>query len=167
MKKLAIGADHAGYALKEEIRRALAAEGIAVEDLGAHSTDSVDYPDFAQRVAEAVASGRVEGGVLVCGTGIGMGITANKIPGVRAAVCHDLDTARLAREHNDANVLCLGGRLLAPPAAIRIVQAWLGASFAGGRHERRIEKIRALESDGARKNPGPGRAQRREREPVR
>jgi RpiB/LacA/LacB family sugar-phosphate isomerase len=145
MKKIALGADHAGYALKEEIKKALKEGGILVEDLGTRSTDPVDYTDIAQAVAEAVAAGRADGGVLVCGTGIGMGIAANKIPGVRAAVCHDDETARLAREHNDANVLCLGGRLHDAAMATRMVKAWLEATFAGGRHARRVEKIRALE----------------------
>jgi len=144
--KIAVGSDHAGLALKDEIKKTLAEAGASVEDLGTQSSESSDYPDFARAVGEAVASGRADSGVLVCGSGIGMGIAANKIAGVRAAVCHDTVTARLAREHNDANVLCLGARLLDPALARDMVRVWLAARFEGGRHARRVDKIRALES---------------------
>jgi ribose 5-phosphate isomerase B len=144
--KIAVGSDHAGLSLKEEVKKVLSEAGAQVEDLGTHSAEPVDYPDPALAVAEAVASGRAEMGVLVCGTGIGMSITANKVPGVRAALCHDAYTARLAREHNDANVLCLGGRVLGPGVAGDLVRVWLETRFAGGRHSRRVDKIRTLES---------------------
>jgi ribose 5-phosphate isomerase B len=144
--KIAVGSDHAGLALKEEVKKVLSEAGAQVEDLGTHSAEPVDYPDPALAVAEAVACGRAQMGVLICGTGIGMSITANKIPGVRAALCHDAYTARLAREHNDANVLCLGGRVLGAGVAGDLVRVWLEARFAGGRHTRRVDKIRALES---------------------
>jgi len=143
--KIAIGADHAGFALKEELKKLLAQAGESIQDLGTHAAEPTDYPDQARAVAEAVASGKADCGLLVCGTGIGMAIAANKIAGVRAAVCHDATTARLAREHNDANVLCLGARIVGPGVAEDAVRAWLGARFAGGRHERRVDKIRSLE----------------------
>jgi ribose 5-phosphate isomerase B len=116
-----------------------------VLDLGTHSTQSVDYPDYAALVGESVADHKVECGLLVCGTGIGMAMAANKVPGVRAALCGDLYTARLSREHNDANVLVLGGRLLGADMAADILQAWLETDFAGGRHARRVEKIADIE----------------------
>ena len=145
MATVALGADHAGFALKEALKGWLAGRGHGVLDLGTASTDSVDYPDFAVEVARAVASGTVQRGVLVCGTGIGMAITANKVPGVRAALCDSVYTARLSREHNDANVLCLGGRLTGPEMAQDILAVWLDAAFAGGRHERRVGKIALAE----------------------
>jgi ribose 5-phosphate isomerase B len=157
--KIAIGCDHAGLPLKEEIKKTLAEAGAQVQDLGTTSPESVDYPDYARAVAEAVASGRADSGILVCGTGIGMSITANKVAGVRAALCHDAYTARLAREHNDANVLCLGGRVIGPGVAADMVRVWLETRFAGGRHARRVEKMRAL--DGAAAPSGGGRPGRR------
>lgn len=144
--RIVVGADHAGYALKEAIKRALEARGVSVEDVGTHSTDSVDYPDFAEQVARGVAAGRFDRGILVCGTGVGMAIAANKIPGVRAATVTDVETARLSRAHNDANVLALGGRMLDPTRALEIVQVFLETPFAGDRHQRRVEKIRTLEA---------------------
>jgi ribose 5-phosphate isomerase B len=142
---IALGADHAGYELKEALKGWLINHGLQVLDLGTHSTQSVDYPDYAALVGESVADHKVECGLLVCGTGIGMAMAANKVPGVRAALCGDLYTARLSREHNDANVLVLGGRLLGADMAADILQAWLETDFAGGRHARRVEKIADLE----------------------
>ena len=142
---IALGADHAGFQLKEAIKGWLIEQGYQVVDHGTHSTESVDYPDYAAQVAEAVADHKVERGVLVCGTGIGMTITANKVPGVRAALCSDLYTARMSREHNDANVLTLGGRLMGHEMALDILKMWLGTDFAGDRHRRRIAKIAELE----------------------
>ena len=142
---IALGADHAGYGLKEALKSWLINHGYQVLDLGTHSTESVDYPDYAALVAESVADHKVERGLLVCGTGIGMSIAANKVPGVRAALCADLYTARMSREHNDANVLVLGGRLMGADMAADILQAWLETAFAGGRHARRIEKIADVE----------------------
>ncbi len=144
--RIGLGADHAGFALKEEIRRALEALGLQVEDVGTYSADSVDYPDFAERVARGVASGRFDRGILVCGTGIGMAIAANKVPGVRAATVTDVEMARLSRAHNDANILALGGRLLDHTRALEIVRTFLDTPFAGDRHQRRVDKIRALEA---------------------
>ena len=136
-----VGSDHAGFELKEALKRALDRRGIPYEDVGTQSAESVDYPDFAHRVAEAVGSGRVPRGVLVCGTGIGMSMAANRHPGVRAAAAYDETTARLRREHNDANVLALGGRTLDPALAERILEVWLETPFAGGRHAKRVAKI--------------------------
>lgn len=143
--KVAIGSDHAGFVLKQHLARRLAALGHEVQDLGPHTAEPVDYPDYAADVARQVASGRAHQGILVCGTGIGVAIVANKIPGIRAAVCATPHMAEMARRHNDANVLALGGRLIPPTEADRILDAWLGAEFEGGRHERRVNKIRFYE----------------------
>ena len=142
---IALGADHAGFQLKEALKGWLIEHGYQVVDHGTHSAESVDYPDYAAQVAEAVADHKVERGVLVCGTGIGMTIAANKVPGVRAALCSDIYTARMSREHNDANVLTLGGRLMGPEMALDILKMWLETDFAGDRHRRRIGKITDLE----------------------
>jgi ribose 5-phosphate isomerase B len=142
---IATGADHGGYGLKQEIARFLLAAGHQVEDVGAHSDESTDYPDYAVAVAQAVAAGSADVGILVCGTGIGMSIAANKVQGVRAAVATDCYMARMAREHNDANVLCLGGRVLGLGTALDIVQVFLESRFAEGRHARRVGKIETLE----------------------
>ncbi len=143
--KLAIGSDHAGLVLKRELRRALDERQLGVEDFGTHTDDSVDYPDFAALVAQAVSRGDCGLGVLVCGTGIGMSIAANKVRGVRAAVCTTEFEARMARAHNDANVLCLGSRVVGAGLATQIVEAFLDQRFEGGRHERRVQKIRDAE----------------------
>jgi ribose 5-phosphate isomerase B len=145
MPTIALGADHAGWQLKEDLKVWLIEHGHQVRDFGTHSPDSVDYPDYALPVAESVAGATAERGVLVCGTGLGMSMTANKVPGVRAAACGDPVAARLSREHNDANVLALGARLVARDQAIEILRTWLATAFAGGRHARRLEKIAELE----------------------
>ncbi|MBI4637398.1 MAG: ribose 5-phosphate isomerase B [Candidatus Rokubacteria bacterium] len=145
MTAIALGADHAGFLLKEDLKAWLRGRGHEVVDVGTHSTDSVDYPDYARLVAEAVTAGRAGRGVLVCGTGIGMAIAANKVPGIRAAACGDAHTARMSREHNDANVLALGARNTPLDTAIAAVEAWLEATFLGGRHARRLEKVAGLE----------------------
>jgi ribose 5-phosphate isomerase B len=145
--KIALGADHAGYELKEKIKQHLLARGVSVADKGTTSDASVDYPDYARKVGEAVASQRVDLGILVCGSGIGMAITANKIPGVRAANVTSEMEAQLSREHNDANVLALGARLVDEQRAFSIVDKWLDSSFAGGRHQRRVEKIGEIERE--------------------
>jgi ribose 5-phosphate isomerase B len=136
-----LGSDHAGYELKEKIRKALDRLGVPYEDVGTRSTDSVDYPDYAHRVAEAVETGRFARGIVVCGTGLGVSMAANRHRGVRAAVAYDEETARLSREHNDSNVLALGGRSLDHALAERILDVWLRTPFAGGRHARRVAKI--------------------------
>jgi ribose 5-phosphate isomerase B len=153
---IALGADHAGFHLKEALKAWLIEQGYQVVDYGTHSPESVDYPDYAVQVAEAVADQKVERGVLICGTGIGMAITANKVPGVRAALCSDLYTARASREHNDANVLALGGRLMGPEMAVDILRMWLETDFAGGRHRRRVDKIGDLERRHAAARQGRG-----------
>jgi ribose 5-phosphate isomerase B len=153
---IALGADHAGFELKEALKAWLIDQGYQVLDYGAHSTESVDYPDYAAQVAEAVANQKVERGLLVCGTGIGMAMAANKVPGVRAAFCPDLYTARMSREHNDANVLTLGGRLMGPEMALDILRMWIETAFAGGRHQRRVDKIGGIERQHAFDQPRPG-----------
>ena len=143
--KIVIGADHAGYRLKDQLARFLEQQGHEVKDHGTFSEDSVDYPDVAADVAGEVAAGRAERGLLVCGTGIGVAIAANKIDGIRAATCNDLFTAVKAREHNDANVLTLGARVVGEGLAENIVQSFMNTEFGAGRHQRRVDKIRALE----------------------
>jgi ribose 5-phosphate isomerase B len=152
--KIALGADHAGFELKEKVRQYLVRQGYEVEDHGTASTESVDYPDFAEKVANRVAARDATFGVLVCGTGLGMELAANKVPGVRATPCNDTLSARLAREHNDANVLTLGGRLIDEATARKILDTWLSTPFGGGRHERRVAKIAAIDQrHHAEKNP--------------
>jgi ribose 5-phosphate isomerase B len=143
--RIAIGADHAGVNLKREIRQLLDERGIPYQDLGTTGTESVDYPDFAAAVAGEVAGGRADFGILLCGSGIGMAIAANKVAGIRAAVVTDEQSARLSREHNDANVLALGERITPADLARQIVNTFLDTPFAGGRHQRRLDKISALE----------------------
>ena len=139
--KIALGSDHAGFELKERLRAYLAEKGHETLDLGTHGAESVDYPDFGYAVGRAVADGRAERGVLVCGTGIGIGMAANKVPGVRAGVPNDLFATRLMREHNDANVVSFGARQVAPPLAEAMLDVFLTTAFAGGRHARRVEKL--------------------------
>jgi ribose 5-phosphate isomerase B len=144
--KVIAGSDHAGLALRAEAVRVAKQAGFEVEDLGPFSGESVDYPDYARQVADAVASGQARFGILVCGTGIGMSIAANKVKGVRAALCTTEFEARMARGHNDANVLCIGQRVVGGGLGEAIVSAFLTAPFEAGRHARRVEKISALES---------------------
>ncbi len=141
----AIGSDHGGYALKQEIMKHLSERGIAYRDYGTYSEDSCDYPDYGEAVGRAVASGECERGIVVCGTGIGISIAANKVRGVRCALCGDCFSAQMAREHNDANVLALGARVLGAGLALKIVDTFLDSAFAGGRHERRVAKLMAIE----------------------
>ena len=143
--KIAIGADHAGFELKEKIKQRLVQQGIEVRDEGTVSSESVDYPDFARKVGEEVAARQVDYGVLVCGSGIGMSIAANKVPGVRAANVTTEYEAQMSREHNDANVLAVGARILKDDEAFAIVDKWLHTPFAGGRHQRRVDKIMEIE----------------------
>jgi len=145
--KIAIGADHAGYQLKDQIRQHLEQQGISVQDEGTSSAESVDYPDYAHAVAHDVSEHRADLGILVCGSGIGMAITANKVDGIRAANVSTEYEAQMSREHNNANVLALGARILNPDQAFAIVDKWLTTQFAGGRHERRVEKIMAIEKE--------------------
>ncbi|WP_426983558.1 ribose 5-phosphate isomerase B [Brevibacillus borstelensis] len=144
--KVAIGADHGGYKLKEEIKKLLATMNVEVADFGCSCEDSVDYPDYALPVAEKVAAGEFDRGILVCGTGIGMSIAANKVPGIRCALVHDTFSARATREHNNTNVLAMGERVIGPGLALDIVKIWLETDFQGGRHEHRVEKITEIEA---------------------
>jgi len=143
--RIAIASDHGGYELKRQLLARLQDMGIEWSDFGCASEDPVDYPDYAEAVALRVASGEFDRGVLLCGTGLGMCIVANKVPGIRAATVHDVFSAQATREHNDSNILTMGGRVIDPDAAETIARIWLTTSFTGGRHERRLEKIRRVE----------------------
>ena len=146
--RVAIGADHAGFAAKEEIKTVIRALGHTVVDQGTSGETSVDYPDFAEKVARAVATGDAERGVLICGTGIGMSIAANKVPGIRAALVGDEKTAALSRQHNDANVFCAGSRVTPVVKIAESLKVWLQTPFEGGRHVNRVSKIAAIEKKG-------------------
>ena len=143
--RIAVGADQGGYELKQPIVDFLVDQGHEVSDLGIHRLESVDYPDVAETVARAVAAGEADRGIVICGTGIGVSLAANKMQGIRAALCTDCYMARMAREHNDAQILCLGGRVVGPGLALDIVQVFLTSEFQGGRHARRVDKIMALQ----------------------
>ncbi len=144
-RKIVIGSDHAGFEDKEKIKRQLNGLGVEYEDVGTDSTESVDYPIYAKKVADKVASGEFESGILVCGSGNGMQIAANKVHGVRAALAWNAETARLAREHNDANVLSVPARMISPEEVSKVIKAYLDAKFEGGRHARRVDEISNLE----------------------
>jgi ribose 5-phosphate isomerase B len=139
--KIAVGSDHGGFEFKQLIIKFLHEIGQDVDDVGCYDTQSVDYPDFADKVCAKVQNGVCERGILICGTGIGMSISANRYRDIRAALCHEAYTARMSREHNNANVLCLGGRVLGPEIALDIVGTWVKTEFAGGRHQRRLDKL--------------------------
>ena len=145
--KIALACDHGGYRLKEVIKSYLEELGIEYVDYGTYSEESVDYPDFAYKAAKGIVNGEVDRGIFICGTGIGISIAANKVRGIRAALCYNVYAAEMSRRHNDANVLCLGGRVLGEELAKRIVKAWLETPFEGGRHERRINKIHWIEEN--------------------
>lgn len=153
--RIALGADHHGYSLKEVVKRHLVELGHDVSDLGTHSADPVDYPDVAERVAREVAAGAVERAVLVCGTGLGMAIAANKVTGVRAATVTDPYSAERAMKSNNAQVLCLGGRVLGPDVALLLVDHWMGSTFAGGDSARKVAKIDALDTRRVREGSAP------------
>lgn len=144
--KLAVGSDHGGFALKQEILQLLDQMGIDYHDFGTYSLENTDYPDYALQVANAVSHKEYDLGILICGTGIGMSIAANKVKGIRAALVTDLYSARVTREHNDSNILCLGARITGPQIALEIVKTWLTSDFSGGRHQQRIDKITNYES---------------------
>ncbi|TRO82810.1 ribose 5-phosphate isomerase B [Trichloromonas acetexigens] len=144
---MVIASDHGGLELKDAIYKCLESRGLSVRDFGTDNGDSVDYPDFGEKVARAVSSGEAERGILICGTGIGMSIVANKFPGVRAALVNDPFTARMAKEHNNANVLVMGGRVITPEIACRLVEIWLDSEFEGDRHQRRLDKISRIEDE--------------------
>lgn len=144
--KIAIAADHGGVALKESVKRKLDSMGLAYHDFGTYSEESVDYPDYGILVAESVASGEYERGILICGTGLGMSIVANKVPGIRCALLHDTFSAKATREHNDTNVMAMGARVIGPGLADDIVELWLTTEFTGGRHTQRLDKLAAIET---------------------
>lgn len=143
--KIAIGSDHGGYCLKELIKKHLQEKGFNIKDFGTDSTASTDYPDFARAVGEAVATGDFNKGILICGTGIGMSMAANKVPGIRCALVGDCFSAKATREHNDANIIALGERVIGSGLALKIVDIWLGTEFEGGRHQKRVDKITEIE----------------------
>jgi len=145
MEKIAIGSDHAGFGLKEDVLGLLKGHDIDIVDCGTNSVESVDYPDFGARVSELVSSGEVDRGILICGTGLGMSMVANKYPKVRAALCNDLFSAKMSRLHNDANILVLGGRVIGKDLAAEIVKVWLTTPFEGERHLKRLQKIKNIE----------------------
>ena len=139
--KIAVASDHGGFALKEEVKKHLMERGIEVLDLGTHSEDSVDYPIYGKACGEAVMSGKADLGVVVCGTGIGISIAANKVKGIRCGLCTSVEMAHLTKQHNNANILALGGRTTAPELALAIVDEWLDTEFEGGRHQRRVDML--------------------------
>jgi len=140
--KVAIGCDHGGLDLKDTVKSVLIELGHEIDDQGCNSSESVDYPNFANAVSSLVKDGTCERGILICGTGIGMSMAANRIPGIRAALCHEMFSARMSREHNDANILCIGARVIGQGLAAEIVRTWMTTDFAGGRHQRRIEMFK-------------------------
>ena len=146
MKKIALASDHGGFDLKESVIAHLLNTGWEVDDLGPHSGDSVDYPDYGIKLAEAVAEKWVQRGIVICGTGIGMSIVVNRYPGIRGTLCSDLFTAKLCREHNDSNILIMGGRVIGKGLAAEIVNTWLNTPFEGGRHQRRLDKINQIDA---------------------
>jgi len=143
--KIIVASDHAGFEFKNHILRYLSEKEIETLDLGTKNNNSVDYPDYASKVAKLISAGEIDQGILICGTGIGMSIAANKFTGVRAALCHNLETAEASRRHNDANILVLGSRVLTETVALSIVKTWLDTQFDGGRHQDRVDKIHAIE----------------------
>ena len=143
-KSVAIGSDHAGYELKESVKKFLHEKNIEIKDFGTYSSESVDYPEFAVKVAESVHEKKFEVGIVICGSGIGVSISANKIPGIRAALCANDELAKLSRLHNNANILAMGARFITPQNALKTVAVFLSTEFEGGRHERRVEKIHNL-----------------------
>ena len=143
--KIIIGSDHAGFSLKDALKKSLAEADVEILDVGAHSSEPVDYPDFGGKVAEKISSGEFARGILICGSGVGMAVVANKFPNVRGVLCLDSDTARMSRKHNDTNILVLAGRRTDIKAAKAIVRTWLETEFEGGRHSRRLDKIKKIE----------------------
>ena len=147
MEKIAIASDHGGFDLKENIIAFLLKKGLEIDNLGAHSTDSVDYPDYGIKLAQAITDKKFVRGILICGTGVGMSIVVNRFPGIRGTLCSDVYTAKMCREHNDSNVLILGGRVIEVGLAIQILETWLNTEFEGGRHQKRLDKINEIDSN--------------------
>jgi ribose 5-phosphate isomerase B len=147
MEKIAIASDHGGFDLKENIIAFLLKKGLEIDNLGAHSTDSVDYPDYGIKLAQAITDKKFVRGILICGTGVGMSIVVNRFPGIRGTLCSDVYTAKMCREHNDSNILIMGGRVLEVSLAIEILETWLNTGFEGGRHQRRLDKINEIDTN--------------------
>ena len=147
MEKIAIASDHGGFDLKENIIAYLIKKGLEVDNFGAHSADSVDYPDYGTKLAQAIIDKKFVRGILICGTGVGMSIVVNRFPGIRGTLCSDVYTAKMCREHNDSNILIMGGRVIDVSLAIEILETWLNTEFEGGRHQRRLDKINQIETN--------------------
>ena len=157
MKKIAIASDHGGFDLKKSVIAQLLKEGCEIDDLGPSNEDSVDYPDYGIKLAEAIANKKVERGIVICGTGVGMSIVVNRFPGIRGTLCSDVFTAKMCREHNDSNILIMGGRVIGKGLASEIVATWLSTAFEGGRHQRRLDKINEIDANLKSKSPGQAR----------
>ena len=157
MKKIAIASDHGGFELKETVITHLLNDGWEIDDLGPNNEDSVDYPDYGIKLAEIIANKKVERGIVICGTGVGMSIVVNRFPGIRGTLCSDIYTAKMSREHNDSNILIMGGRVIGKGLASEIVDTWLNTAFEGGRHQRRLDKINEIDANLKSKSPGQAR----------
>ena len=157
MKKIAIASDHGGFDLKETVIAHLLNDGWEIDDLGPNNEDSVDYPDYGIKLAEIIANKKVERGIVICGTGVGMSIVVNRFPGIRGTLCSDIYTAKMSREHNDSNILIMGGRVIGRGLASEIVDTWLNTAFQGGRHQRRLDKINEIDVNLKSKSPGQAR----------
>ena len=147
MKKIAIASDHGGFDLKESVICSLREKGLEIDDLGPSSNDSVDYPDYGIKLAHAIVEQKVERGIVICGTGVGMSIVVNRFPGIRGTLCSDVYTAKMCRDHNDSNILIMGGRVIDKDLALEIVRIWLKTEFEGGRHQRRLDKINEIDAN--------------------
>ena len=157
MKKIAIASDHGGFELKETVIAHLLNDGWEIDDLGPNNEDSVDYPDYGIKLAEIIAKKKVERGIVICGTGVGMSIVVNRFPGIRGTLCSDIYTAKMCRKHNDSNILIMGGRVIGRGLASEIVDTWLNTAFEGGRHQRRLDKINEIDVNLKSKSPGQAR----------
>ena len=157
MKKIAIASDHGGFELKETVIAHLLNDGWEIDDLGPNNEDSVDYPDYGIKLAEIIANKKVERGIVICGTGVGMSIVVNRFPGIRGTLCSDIYTAKMSRIHNDSNILIMGGRVIGKGLASEIVDTWLNTAFEGGRHQRRLDKINEIDANIKSKSPGQSR----------
>ena len=157
MKKIAIASDHGGFELKETVIAHLLNDGWEIDDLGPSNEDSVDYPDYGIKLAETIANEKVERGIIICGTGVGMSIVVNRFPAIRGTLCSDIYTAKMCRKHNDSNILIMGGRVIGKGLASEIVDTWLNTVFEGGRHQRRLDKINEIDVNLKSKSPGQAR----------
>ena len=157
MKKIAIASDHGGFDLKENVIAHLMNDGWKIDDLGPSNEDSVDYPDYGIKLAEIIAKKKVERGIVICGTGVGMSIVVNRFSGIRGTLCSDIYTAKMCRQHNDSNILIMGGRVIGKGLALEIVDTWLNTAFEGGRHQRRLDKINEIDTYLKSKSPGQSR----------